>query len=85
MYSREYMPLPGPPANRYQQVDDVRIRVLLTRRERTATSKEYLHGCKFVDIVIVNANAFKGDIDVVELGLRIMNEPVTTGIRGFVS
>jgi len=59
-----------------------KIRLVYTSRERPATSKKYLHGCEFVDIIIVNANAFERDIDMVELGLRIMNESVTAGVGG---
>ena len=41
----------------------------------------YLHGNWFIDVVM-NVNAFKRDIDVVELGLRIMNESVTASVGG---
>ena len=53
-----------------------------TRRERPATSKKYLHGCELVYIIIMNADAFKRDIHMVELGLRIMNESVAAGVGG---
>lgn len=49
--------------------------------KRPTTTEEYLHGGEFVDVVVVNANALKSDIDMVELRIRVMNEPVSTGVR----
>ena len=52
-----------------------------TCRERAASTKEYLHGCEFVDVIVMDTNAFEGDIDMIELGLWIMNEPVAASVR----
>jgi len=61
--------------------DGGRICVVRTCGKRPTTTEEYLHGCEFVDVVVVNANTLKSDIDMVELGVRVMNEPGSTGVR----
>lgn len=61
--------------------DGGRICVVRTCGKRPTATEEYLDGCEFVDVVIMNTNALKSDIDMVELGIRIMNEPVSTSVR----
>jgi hypothetical protein len=54
--------------------------VLRTHRERLSTSKGGLHGCEFVDIIVVDPNTLKTDINVVELRFRIMDKLVTSPV-----
>ena len=77
VYSREYMPLPGPPDKRKASVqsegrdktDGSRKRH--TCREAAATAQQYLHGRYGIDIVIMDADTFECKIYMVELRVGI--------------
>jgi hypothetical protein len=51
-----------------------------TRREGTAASKEDLHCCDGVNVVVMDASAFKGNIDMVKFGFGPVKELVAASI-----
>ena len=55
-------------------------RGLRTCGEAAAAAEQDLHGRYRVNIVVVDADALICEVHVVELGSRVMNEPMTTGV-----